>query len=344
MDSLQSMLTSFQKADEIYKPSYFWQDINALHMRQIEEGGYENFKQTINFKYFGFVPSVASDQFLEVMRFWLAHPSIEIFKSKFEDYVPFDFGYKVDILTKYVPRGRITYKLFVSMLWEYTKHIDRYNILDTLEEPIEGNPFKIYYGGRLISQDLCNSVLEYYSIIDALPLWDKANLNIAELGAGYGRVAYVFLKAHRCKYTIFDIPPALYIAQRYLTAIFPELKVFGFRDFNSYDEIAEEYEHADISFFTPNQMVYLPKFQYNLFINISSLHEMTMPQIKNYIDLIDKYTVGSFYMKQWFKSTNREDGIVISCNDYPIPSEWERVYLRGCAIQKLFFEAMYKIG
>lgn len=340
MDTLQTMISSFQKADELYKPSNFWQNINALHMRQIEEEGYSNFKQTVSLKYFTFIPTVINEQYVKLMVFWLLHPTLRIFQAKFDGYSPFKMGHKVDLLTRL--SGCNTYKIFTAMLWEYTKSVDRYDLLSNIEEPLEGNPFRIYHRGSLISQDLCNSLLEYYSIVDALPIWSKANLNIAELGAGYGRLAYVFLKFHRCKYTIFDIPPALYVAQRYLTDVFPELRIFKFRDFNSYDEIKEEYEHTDIRFLTPNQMQYLPKYQFNLFINISSLHEMTMPQIQNYINLIDEYTAGYFYSKQWFRSVNLPDKFTISADGYPIPPDWKQVYFRRCQIQRDFFEAMYK--
>jgi len=122
------------------------------------------------------------------------------------------------------------------MLWEYTKTVDKENLLENLDEPIEGNPLRIFYRDKLISQDLCNSILEYYSIMNYIPYNKKKNLTIAELGGGYGRNAFVFLKARKCKYVLFDIPPALYTCQRYLSSIFPELKIFKFRDFKDYSE------------------------------------------------------------------------------------------------------------
>jgi putative sugar O-methyltransferase len=310
-------------------------------MTQIKEEGYDNFKRTLNLKYFNFVPDILNDQFINLVKYWLIHPTLKVFLSKFRDYSPFRLGKDNTILTKMT--GGIIYKLFVSMLWEYTRHIDRGKLLQRIEEPLQGNPLRIYYRNRLISQDLCNSIIEYYSIMDALPEPSKSNLNICELGAGYGRVGYIFLKSHKCKYTVLDIPPALYVAQRYLSAIFPELKTFKFRDFKHYDDIRGEFEDADIRFLTPNQIKYLPQPQFNLFINISSLHEMTMPQIRNYINLINECTNGCFYLKQWLHSINRQDGITISYDDYPVPAEWEQLYFRKCMIQSHFFETMYGI-
>jgi hypothetical protein len=71
---------------------------------------------------------------------------------------------------------------------------------------------------------------------------------------------------------------------------------------------------------------------------------MTMPQIQNYINMINWNTNGYFYMKEWIRSVNDKDKIVIGYKDYPIPSNWKRLLFRRCNIQSLFFEALYKIG
>ena len=58
---------------------------------------------------------------------------------------------------------------------------------------------------------------------------------IIEIGAGYGRLAYVFVKARPgCKYWIVDLPPALYVSQQYLSAVLPDRKVFTFRHFENF--------------------------------------------------------------------------------------------------------------
>lgn len=328
------MIDRFRKAPEIYQPSLFWQKINSEHIKQLQEDGYENFKRTLNLKYFNWSIFDPRDvQFRNLIRYWVAHPTLQIFTSQFRDTFPFRFG-RV---------GGFFYKLFVSMLCQYTKGVDKEDLLEKIEEPLEGNPFRIYYKNRLISQDICNSILEYYSIMNQIPSSVKSNLSIAELGAGYGRLAFIFLKALKCKYVIFDIPPALYVAQRYLSSIFPELKFFNFRDFDNYAEVKQVYENADVCFFTPNQLELLPKPQFNLLLNISSLHEMRLDQISNYFWLIDKYTHGYFYTKQWLKSKNPDDGIIISYDDYPVPPSWELIFFRKHPIQSLFFEALYEI-
>jgi hypothetical protein len=147
----------------------------------------------------------------------------------------------------------------------------------------------------------------------------------------------------RGKYIVIDIPPALYVSQEYLSSVFPDKKVFAFRCFDLFEEIEREFYDADIVFMLPHQAAILPDKCIDLFINISSLHEMQMQQIKEYFNLIDKLTKGHFYTKQWIDSENFIDGIVINKNDYPVPRNWQELYSRPAKVQVDFFEAMYSI-
>lgn len=338
---LQNMIQVIKKSKSIYRPSLFWENLNKINLKQLHTLGYSNFKRSINQNYFNFlVTNPLSNQFRSVFFKWLKNPKFEIFCSKFN---------KADNIKRFKQKiefnviQRFFYKLFISMLWEYTKTVDKEKLLDVLEEPAEGNPLRIIYRGKLISQDLCNSILEYYSIVNTVPHMFNKKVTIAELGGGYGRCAFVFLKAMNCKYVIFDIPPALYISQKYLSSIFPSLKIFKFREFNNYSEIKAEYEQADLCFFTPNQIEFLPKDSFNIFINISSFQEMTFEQIKYYFYLINKYCNGYFYTKQWLNWKNPRDKLLISYKNYPIPKNWKLKFFRKHAIQRKFFEAMYEI-
>ena len=128
----------------------------------------------------------------------------------------------------------------------------------------------------MVSQDLYNSILELRAIDRFVHLAPNSS-RVAELGAGYGRLAYVFLKSEMCKqYVIADIPPALYVSQRYLRVVFPELRFFRFRPFEDFSEVADEFESSKVCFLTPDQLERLPAKYFDLFITISSLQEMKM--------------------------------------------------------------------
>ena len=110
-----------------------------------------------------------------------------------------------------------------------------------------------------------------------------------------------------------------------------------------FEEIEQEFYDGDIIILLPHQAAMLPKKCIDLFINISSLHEMQMQQIKEYFNLIDKLTKGYFYSKQWIVSENPIDKIVIVKNDYPVPKNWQELYSHQAKVQVHFFEAMYRI-
>src|SRR5262249_20262516 len=150
-------------------------------------------------------------------------------------------------------------KFTVGCLWDYMQERDPDKLLQTLEEPGIGNPIEIKNNQKLISQDLANSVQEYYFIKPYIQKIKSKAIKVVEIGAGYGRLGYVLLNVIKCKYIIFDIAPALYVAQKYLAEVFPNKKIFSFRPITSFEEIKEELEQSDVAFFTINQIKFFPE-------------------------------------------------------------------------------------
>jgi hypothetical protein len=70
---------------------------------------------------------------------------------------------------------------------------------------------------------------------------------------------------------------------------------------------------------------------------------MKLEQIGAYFGLIDRLAK-KFYSKQWFVSRNRHDDIVVRHTSYPVPGNWNEIFLRKARVQVLFFEAMYEIN
>ena len=255
-----------------------------------------------------------------------------------------NFRTKVPDAASFGPGAALLYKLYVAMLYEFVADIDTRGILTRLNEPRFGNPFLIQYRGHEIAQDLCNSVHEFYSS-GASNAVSGRPFHIAELGGGYGRLAYVCLEAlPDATYCLIDIPPSLNVAQEYLSRVFAREKIFYFRAFRDYAEVQSEFESSRICFLAAHQIELLPKKQFDLFVHISSLHEMSWDQIGNYILQSDRLCRGRFYTKQWLTSKAVVNGVVVREQDYPIPPSWQRLYHRQHSIQKGFFEALYDVG
>ena len=332
---LRNMFDCFSKGNQVYLPSKFWNFFNEKNIKQLEIEGIENIKQTVARNYFTWIIGVKNEQF----RYLVSNTQISSWPS-----ILFGPAAKVSGMPLSWIK-RIQLAIFTRMLWRAVESIDVDGILNVVSEPKQGNPSKIYLDGRLISQDLANSVLEYYSIREHFRASKTEKVTFCELGAGYGRNAHVFLNIFtNGKYIVIDIPPALYVSQEYLSSVFLDKKVFTFRCFNSFEEIEQEFYDADIVFLLPHQAEMLPGKCIDLFINISSLHEMNMQQIEVYFQLIDKLTKGYFYSKQWIVSKNPIDKVVIEKNDYPVPKKWQELYSRQAKVQVSFFEAIYRIA
>jgi hypothetical protein len=124
----------------------------------------------------------------------------------------------------------------------------------------------------------------------------------------------------------------------------PHVTAFRFRPFKRYEEVQAEFESSRIRFLAAHQIALLPPKQFDLFVNISSLHEMTYPQIKNYIEQIGRLCRGRFYTKQWRIARTAVNGPVITESEYPIPASWTCVYHRRHPVQRMFFHALYEVG
>ena len=117
-----------------------------------------------------------------------------------------------------------------------------------------------------------------------------------------------------------------------------------FRCFGDIEDVREELQAADIVFLLPHQAELLAAKSVDLFVNISSLHEMTKAQVSVYFRLIDRLTRGHFYTKQWKNFVNERDGIAMAETDYPYEPRWKRVLRRTARAQPAFFEALYQLG
>ena len=330
---IQAMFDEFPKYRQEILPSKYWEELNRKNLQQLAESKYENFKRTLARNYFTWIVNPLNKQIRFLMKEAGFLQSVKIvFRAIFAP--------RHELLKR---KHTIYYNMLTNLLWAYVEKNVTDGNLDRLIEPLEGNPLKVMRNGRLISQDLANSLLEYEAILH--PNLDKREVKtILELGPGYGRTAYVFLELQpNCRYILVDIPPALYVAQRYLSNVFADRKIFGFRPFDDFESVRDDFEDAQIVFLTPNQLELLPNKSVDLFVNISSLHEMRMDQVRYYFEQIERLTRKYFYFKQWKETTVPFENETITEADYPIGSDWTLLNRQQCKVQAKFFEALYEL-
>lgn len=330
---IREMFDEFEKFRPEILPSKYWVELNKKNLQQLAESRYDNFKRTLARNYFTWIVSPLNPQNRFLMKEAGLLRSFSILLRGL--FSPRDDQFKT--------RHIIYYSVLTNLLWDFVEKRDTENLLGRLIEPSDGNPFEVIRDGRLISQDLANSVLEYKAILH--PELDRREVRtILELGPGYGRTAYVFLALQPgCRYILVDIPPALYVAQRYLTSVFPDRRVFPFRPIDNFAQVQGEFEDSSIVFMTPNQLDLLPDRSIDLFLNISSLHEMRMDQIHFYFNEIERLTRRYFYFKQWIETTVPFENETIRETDYPVRDNWRLINRQTCEVQHKFFEALYEM-
>lgn len=323
----------FQQKNDITSASNCWILLAAKNCDQLLSSGYYNFKRTIAHNYFNFLVQEGDSQ-IQAIESQFSAEVLASCRAKALA-IPHDVTFKV--------ADQFSYKYFVLLLWEYAKKIDKHHYLDQLEEPQEGNPILVHDNKKGMSQDLANSLIEYYSI-DSYASFGKIN-TVLEIGGGYGRNAHVILTLNpKAKVVLVDIFPALYVAQRYLSSVFKNRKIFKARQFDSYQQVEREMEEASIVFLLPHQLEMLPDKKFDLCMNISSFGEMNVDQIKWYFDQINRLAKKYFFSKQWKISKNPFDNLELKQNDYPIHANWKEIYSQECAIQTEFFETLYQVN
>ena len=328
---LQKMFAELERGRPEVQPSKYWIALNKSDEGQLLAVGFEDFRRTVAKHYFTWTKIWPWDK---QIRFLAANlPLSVLIADIFRTFAP--------LKHRHIPLLESLACNFLSnLVWDYA--IREWPEIERLAEPCVGNPPRVYRHGRLISQDLANSGLEAQMILSNAGDLAKVR-TVCELGAGYGRTAHALMSLKpglRC--VVVDIPPALYVSQRYLSEVYPKLKVFKWQPFASYAEIKDEFEAADLAFLLPSQIESLPDEIFDLFINISSLHEMTLAQIRYYFAQIRRLTrrQGHFYLKQWKVSPRISyHDFVIRREDYPFDG-WRVVAEREARIQTHFFEAM----
>ena len=320
-----------------------WEHLNALNTEQIERLGLRHFKRSVNQNYFNWLPTNLGDnQMRRVLRHWMHRPTFAPFISRMEAPQLLEgFAQQRPLETW---KARSLYRLFVALLWDQAMREDVLGLLERVEEPEVGDPLRIHHRGRLVTQDLANSVREANRLVAHLPSGSTHHQIVAELGAGYGRLGFVLVRALSMRYWVFDIPPALFIAEWYLQKVLPGRRFFTFRPFDDFEAIRAELEASDVAFFTANQIALLPDASVDAFVNISSLHEMRHPQIDHYLQQMARAARHVIYLKEWIKFENLADDMLTTRATYRFPEDWRIVHDAPDSVQDRFFELVVRRG
>jgi len=184
-----------------------------------------------------------------------------------------------------------------------------------------------------------SSIVECNVIADLLT--DTPRPRIAEVGAGYGRLAYTYISTLPGQYFIFDIPPALGVAQWYLEQVLGRERVFRFRHFERMDDVEDEINRADVVLLTPNQISIFQNDYFNVILTISTLPEMRQDQVDFYLSEFQRLSRGHIFIKQFKAWKNPADGTDLTADSYALRANWRKSLDRSDPIILFFFNHVW---
>ncbi len=203
-------------------------------------------------------------------------------------------------------------------LWSYLNSHKKKPIF--LSTPKYGNQIGALIEGKYFATlaSFSNEIIS----TNLINLLNKINKPVvAELGAGYGQMAYFMIKQKNMTFIDIDIPETLCLSAYYLMKCFPKKKVFLFgeknlnsKKINQYDLVFLPYFKADI----------LKKSKVDLFINKNSLGEMYPKTVKAYMKVISLCARYFFHMNHSvFKNKFSGEKKGLLSDEYPISKNFQ---------------------
>jgi hypothetical protein len=224
------------------------------------------------------------------------------------------------IRRKYL-RNRVFYQQLKIWKWFYNSR----KPISFLSYPTHGNQSGAYIDNIFVGPgSFFNEI--YGSILSGI-LNEKARPIVADLGAGYGKLAYFTMRGFRNSCFIdFDLPEVLCLASYYLMKTWPNKSalLYGEGDYS-----ADAHDFYDLIFMPAFEIPKVDEYSVDLFINKNSLGEMTSEAAINFIKFITRSTNYFFHMNheiypEIYSDTTR--GLL--GHEYPIPMDEFRLLIR----------------
>lgn len=161
--------------------------------------------------------------------------------------------------------------------------------LDVLDIPPAGNPFGLVIDDHLI---IPTSFRHHYMARKAANLIDDEGI-IAEIGGGYGGLAYFALASPWIRYVDFELPEVLLCASYWLCSVLPDRKIALYGEGNP-DEVLANLDRYDAVLYPNFCLPKLADRSVDLFVNTRSLSEMSRDTVDEYLGQINRTSKTAF--------------------------------------------------
>jgi hypothetical protein len=197
--------------------------------------------------------------------------------------------------------------------------------ISSLTYPTHGNQSGAYIDKTFVGVGSFSTEI-YGSILSGL-IGDIERPVIADLGAGYGNLAYFTLRDMKNSCFIdFDLPETLCLAAYYLMKSWPNKQtlLYGEGEYS-----VEAHDLYDLIFMPSYEIRKVGQDSLDLFINKCSLGEMTKEAVINYIDCITKATKYFFHMNHdIYPNIYSDNNRVLLGYEYPVPMDKFKLLFR----------------
>ncbi len=243
------------------------------------------------------------------------------------------------------PESRQVYRALLFLYYKHVSQLDTDGFLQRHAEPaVGGSADQELVSGRPYSLDFLQSVEEAYRIREAWRLAGRTEAPrvIIELGAGYGRLAYVLRKMlPECSYVILDLPEALICSQSWLSRALGA-EVLPYEQTRNVAQLQRAtLQGGKVFLLLPHMIEAIAADAADAFVNIYSFAEMPPRSIANYFRHLDRITDGILYTKQRQLEVNELDEASITERSYPVMPHWRPLFRSVSTLYESFFEAAF---
>lgn len=230
------------------------------------------------------------------------------------------------------------------LYYNYLKDKDIFGILELTKalpsNKYDFNPSTIIGRPKRNNEKIIN--WDYLITVDTIQTLASINpsiltdsLNICEIGAGWGRVAYYLTQVNKnLSYHIFDIPHVLYVSHEYLIKNVKHTEVYDYK--KSKKQLKENIFKSGIFFHTPHFLEHFNNKTFDFTINIASFQEMNFRQVEGYFKKINETSKILYTQQRYFDLDMRYD-------KYPNFLNWEKVLDKDVNFHPLWFEQAFII-
>ncbi len=334
---LDLMMDDMKEADELYRPTSYWATYEKSVLPELRKLGLKDFRRR---ELSTLASSGATDPWLPGGISFLRRVRNRCWEYKHRTgrrvTWPISLARTIDramnaVLPVDLP-WKLTRQQLADLAGEHCRlraEVAGARYPDAYEPSMAGNPDGVFQVNGI--QHTMKTLHYYLRYVACARFVDVEQIGVmVDLGCGAGKQIEVFRKLYpEMVFVASDIPPQLYVAEQFLTTVFPDAVISyrETRDLGSLDELGD---------LAPGTIIILPTWQFplvselqiDLFWNAASFQEMEPRVVRNYLSIVRPVSEWIFLQEQFSGKPRLEEGGVTGVVE-PVTLEHYRDALDG---------------